>query len=161
MKGYGIENEAQLNVERSKNEYNALQIQQYTANLDSIKVELEAEAERVKGAATIFDGQARMYAAELEAESARVAGEQRGLELEIASERAGVDLQLQKANLNIAQTQREAALSLEAISAAGRTAAQLAGSAMAAVNIGASLSTSSSTSDGTSCSTSYSYSGSI
>ena len=149
--------EAEISKEQLSIAQNENKIREFSAKLERYSQAVQAEAARVTAAASIFDGQSRMYTAELGAEQARAVSDTREFELNIQQGQADANLKLARASQLVQQAQRSAALELEAMSSGARVAAQLAASSMSAVNIGAHLQSSGSTSETNNCTTTYTF----
>lgn len=132
-----------------------LKIRKYAAQLDAYRAKIAAEVGRIEANSSIFDAQSKVYVAELGAESARVETEDKQFNLAMQSAQIESNLELKKAEVNIAQLQRIADLQLEQYKMMATVQSSLAASAMSAVNLSAGVNENASNS--TSCSTSYSF----
>lgn len=132
-----------------------LKIRKYAAQLDAYRSEVQAEVGRIQASTSIFDGQSKMYVSELGAESARVESEDKQFALAVNSSQIEANIELRKAEVNIAQLQRIADLQMEQLKTMASVQSALAAGAMSAVNLSAGVQEDASNS--TSCSTSYSF----
>lgn len=140
-------------------------IRAYSAEIDAESKKVDAEAAKASTEASIYEtktraavaetnGQvsqletqareyeARMqgYTAQLRAEEARVSGEARNFQLDIEKERQRADIELKAADQAITEMKHATSLGLEATKTGASVTAQLAGSAMSAINVSAGIS---------------------
>ena len=141
---------AQVSVEESKTRV-------YSENVTAWRAGISADTANIEAAVNVYQAELQKYTALLSAEQYRVTGEARNVELNIAEERDKTDLALKQADQAIEQLKHTSALGLSATETAARVNAQLAASAMSAVNVSAGISstTSGSTSDSRSCTTTF------
>lgn len=132
-----------------------LEIKKLGAFLEKYKAEIQAQVSQIQGRAQAFGAQADMYRATAEVEKTKATVNDKRYELYIEEGKAKAELELKKADLNIQQVLRMLALEQDAIKTLMHTHAQLAASAMSAVNLAASIGESASL--GSSCSDNYSY----
>lgn len=119
---------------------NELLVKAFAAEVDYLSEQVKAGVAQVDTSVKIYDGQARVFAAQVGGEEARVRALAEQVRLIIASGTADAELKLKAAGLNIEQLQRIAAVEQEGRKAAGSIAGQLAASAMSAFNLSASVS---------------------
>lgn len=148
IEGKQIKSRIETDIER-------LKLDSFTAQLQAFSEEVRAEAARVNAGSTVFDGLARLYGAELAAESARVASEDKQFALALERADKEYNLAMKQADLNIQQTLRVAALEQENLKTVATVQSSLAASALSAVNLSASVGSNDSWSK--SCSETYNY----
>jgi len=134
-----------------------LKLKTWEARNERYKTQLQTESIRIESLAKVYDSTVRAFGVKSQAEEARVSAGLKGLDYELNVDKFSADVLIKNAELEQTRTLALSKLSVDAMDAVARTGAQLAGSAMSAMNVGASLSASDSNSDSTSCSTSYSY----
>lgn len=134
-------------------------LQKGEQQLRKFLAQLQAETSRVEGDTRILGAEAAVYSAAGQVAQAQSAAQDRDLQRQIATMQADADIQLKRGEISINATIQQAGLLLESMKSLGNTAAQLAASAMSAVNLSASLSNSSSNSS--SCSQSFDFSGEL
>lgn len=122
------------------------------ARLEALRSQLTAQTANI-------DAIARIYAADVQAESTAVDADNRSFAIETERERARVQLALEDAQIQIAQLNQRASLLLRAYESAGQGSSQLTASAFSAMNFSAGVS--SNQGRNKSCSTSFNYSGEI
>ena len=139
VRGIAEFNNAKINEQRFVIDRNKFELDAFLAEVEKSKTDITLEAERIRAGMSVFEGKARMYAAETAArgEEARLHAED--VRLAIEKGRAAADVNLRQFELSINQIQRNAQLYLEALRAAATTSSQLAAGAMSAVNLGASI----------------------
>ena len=142
-----------------KHESLQLKLQAWTAQLEKNKNEVQAEATRLNALSDVYKNQMGGYALKHEGEKTRVSSELQKLDYLLNVDRFNADVEIKKATLEQEKLLQLTKIAQDALDAVARTAAQLAGSAMGAMNVGASISAGSSISQGHSCSESYSYEG--
>jgi hypothetical protein len=133
-----------------------LKLRKYAAQLESYRAKIAAEVGRIEASSSIFDGESKMYVAELSAESARVESEDKQFALAMNSAQIEANIELKKAETNIAQLQRIAELQMEQLKTMATVQSSLAAGAMSAVNLSAGVTEGVTNSTG--CTTNYSYS---
>lgn len=119
---------------------NELLVKAFSAEVGYLSEQVKAGIAQVDTSVKIYDGQARVYGAQIGGEEARVRALAEQIRLIIASGTADADLKLKAANLNIEQLQRIATVEQDGRKAAGAIAGQLAASAMGAFSLQASVS---------------------
>lgn len=137
VRAANVKLETQLAAPRFNLEYNRLAIQKYQADTQQYVGRVDAEAKRISEAVQIFDGQSRLYAAELGAEQSRVLADSRQFELAVEKAKSATSLALEQVKTAISQVQESAKTIVEALKGAATTSAQLAAGAMSAVNLSA------------------------
>lgn len=143
--------EAQTAVVRAETDIYAQEVTAWRAGI-------EADSINLQSAVQVYRAQLEKYEALLSAEQYRVQGEARNFELEIESERARVQSALKQADQAIEQLKHITSMGLSATEIAAKVNAQLAASAMSAINVYAGMSSSNavSASDSRTCSTNFS-----
>ena len=99
------------------------------------------------------------YALKHEAEKTYVGTELQKLDYLLNVDRFNADTTIKEAELEQNKVLQLTKITQDSLDAVARTSAQLAGSAMSAMNVGASISSSSSIGQSSSCSETYSYEG--
>ena len=142
---------AKVSVQESK-------VRTYAEEVDAWTAGIRADSQNIESAVNVYQAELQKYTALLSSEQYRVTGESRNVELNIAEEQAAVDARLKQADQAIDQLKHTTALGLSATETAARVNAQLAASAMSAVNVSAGINSSNSVSasDSRSCSTDFS-----
>lgn len=125
---------------RSQISENELRVKAFSAEVDYLSEQIKAAVAQVDTSVKVYDGQARVYGAQVSGEEARVRALAEQIRLIIASGTADAELKLKAAGLNVEQLLRIAAIEAEGVKSAGAVAGQLAASAMSAFNLGASVS---------------------
>ena len=133
-----------------------LLVKAFSSEVDYMAEQIKAGVAYVDAGAKIYDGQARVYGAQIGGEQARVQALAEQIRLIVAAGTAEAELGLKAADLNIQQLLRIAQVELEGRKSAGLVAGQLAASAMSSFNLGASVSASWGTSIGNSLNESHS-----
>lgn len=130
----------------------------YSEEVSAWRTGIAADTANLQAFVEVYRANLAKYNALLSAEQYRVTGEARNWEISLEEERSRVQAQLKQADQSIAQLEHITSLGLSATETAARVNAQLASSAMSAINVGANMSSSNSVSasDSRSCSTSYS-----
>jgi hypothetical protein len=141
-KAKAITSVSEFNVEKSKT-----YLQAYQAQLDSILKAVQAQSASNQAALSLYEGQARMFSAEVGAEAARFDSDIKTIEEIIQANRARADVALKNAEINITNAYQAANLHVEAEKAGASVAAQIAAGSLAALNIGAHMSYNGSVSD--------------
>jgi hypothetical protein len=119
---------------------NEVLVKAFSAEVDYLAEQVKAAVAQVSTEVQIYDGQAKVYSAQIGGEEARVRALAEQIRLIIAAGSTDADLKLKAANLNIEQLQRIGVVEQEGRKASGQIASQLAASSMSAFNLGASLS---------------------
>lgn len=125
---------------KSRISANELLVKAFSAEVDYLSEQVKAAIAQVDTSVKIYDGQARVYGAQVSGEEARVRALAEQIRLIIAAGTSDAELKLKAANLNVEQLLRIASLELEGVKAGGAVAGQLAASAMSAFNLGATVS---------------------
>lgn len=154
MKGYSIEQDTKRSNEQLKIETNRLAIDLFGRKIDRFLGELRAEETRVNALVNLFQTQGQLYASENNAQEGRIRSEVQALEFDTKQREVNANLELRRAEFSIQEMLSIKELMLKAMEAIARTEATLAGSAMSAAHVGATIS--SGTNDSKSCSTNYS-----
>lgn len=142
--------EANISVAEADTRIYAEQVGAWRSGIQADTANLEAFVE-------VYRAELGKYTALLSSEQYRVTGEARNFELSIESEQAKVSSALKQADQAIEQLKHITALGLSATETAAKVNAQLAASAMSAINVSAGMNTSNSLSgsDSRSCTTTY------
>lgn len=144
VRAYAAGTEAAIAPARFEVERGRMMVEQFTARVGAFREKINAEAARASAAASIYDGKARIYTAQLGAEGARVEATTRQFEAEVQNNRNQAEIALRNASLNVENAIRAAEISLESLKAQATVGAQLAAGALSAVNLSAGISGSSS-----------------
>jgi len=130
----------------------------YAEQVGAWRAGIAADSQNLESFVRVYQAELNKYTALLSKEQYRVQGEARNFELEVEKERARVESILKQADQAIEQLKHTTALGLSATETAAKVNAQLAASAMSAINVSAGMSTgiSLTASDTRSCSTQYS-----
>ena len=155
IEAWRAKGQGQIEAKRIELETNEHRLRKYLGEIEAYRAQIGAEAERVRAGAGIYDARARLFTAEVQAESARLEGENQSYRIAFERGRTEAELEMKQAELQIEQLQRLLALELERIKTVNNVHAQLAAATMAAVNLSASVSEG--VSNSASCNTSYSY----
>lgn len=123
-------------------------IELFKARIAAYGEAIRAEASRLEGLTSIYESEIKGYSAEIDGESKRVEAETDAYKAEVEYKVKEASLRMEEARLNLATIQQSIQLLLEAIKGGSTVAAQLAASAMSAVNLSASVSDSNSNSAG-------------
>lgn len=156
MRAYGIEADVAKSIEGFKVDQARLQIDEFRAELEWFRAKLETALARVNAQHSLFGDEMRLFEAQGNIESTRVSSDNRTFQLQLEEGKTRADLELKKAELNISQVDRAAAIEQQSLDAVARVGAQLAGASMSSVNMGASLSNGYSEGHSFGCQTSYS-----
>lgn len=148
-------------VERQRNgiAIETLKLTKFDSLLRKYAAEIEAERAKVNASVQALQADAQVYSAAADVAQAQSATADRALQLNLERTRAETDIQLRRGEIAINTTLQRSAQLLEALKAAGTIAAQLSASSMSAVNLSASIS--SSQGNSTSCNVGYNLSGDI
>lgn len=139
-----------------------------------------AEASRVGAVVDVFDKQAQVYSSQVQGQVGRMGAEAEAYRSEVQYQQASADVKIEVAKANVAAMTQKIGLLIDATKAGAQVTAQMAASALSAVNLSGSISdsmntsnsagyswgdsnstttgTSTTTSTGTSTSTSHNYS---
>lgn len=130
----------------------------YSEQVGAWRAGIQADTANLEAFVEVYRAELQKYTALLSAEQYRVTGEARNFELEIEGQKAEVSSALKQADQAIEQLKHITALGLSATETAAKVNAQLAASAMSAINVSAGMNTSNSLSgsDSRSCTTTYS-----
>jgi hypothetical protein len=154
---YKTGNEAQIAAKRLEIENNGFKLEKFRTKVAKYSVDIDAEAKRVASGVGIYEGQTRMYAAELGAEQARVVADSRQYDLALETAKSQTQIELAEASMNIEQVLRTLNLELDKNKTILTVQAQLAAAAMSAVNLSASISEQAQNSSSCSTNNNYSY----
>lgn len=138
---------------------NEMRVKAFGAEVDYLAEQVKAAVAQVDTGVKIYDGQARVYGAQIGGEEARVRALAEQVRLIMAAGSTDAELKLKAADININQLTRIALAEQEGRKAAGAVAGQLAASSMGAFNLGATISSGYSTSIGNSLSEGHSFTG--
>ena len=119
---------------------NELLVKAFAAEVDYMGEQVRAGVAQVDSGVKVYDGQTRVFAAQVGGEEARVRALAEQVRLIIAAGTADAELKLKAAGINVDQLLRIAQVESEGRKAAGSIAGQLAASAMSAFNLSASVS---------------------
>jgi hypothetical protein len=117
-----------------------LRLEAYGKRVTQAQAQLQVELGRINALGTKTDALARMYSADAQIETARTDSNTRAFEANVAYQNNRTQVQLREAEIKIQDAQRVLAAQLEAIKGAAAALAQLAASAMSAVNFSAGVS---------------------
>jgi hypothetical protein len=134
-------------------------LQQGEADLRRYLAQIQAQTARVDSDAKALSAESQVYSAAGQIALAQSNAQDRQLQTQIATIRADAELQLKRGEMSTTVAIQRAQLILDSMKSLGTIAAQLAASAMSAVNLSASISEN--TANSSSCSTSYSLSGEL
>lgn len=123
-------------------------IELFKAKIAAYGEQIKAEASRLESLASIYESEIKSYSAEIDGEAKRVGAETDAYKAEVEYKTKEATLRMEEARMNLATLQQSIQLLLEAIKGGSSVAAQLAASAMSAVNLSASVSDSNSKSAG-------------
>lgn len=135
---------------------NEMKVKAFGAEVDYLSEQIKAGIAQVDTGVKIYDGQARVYGAQIGGEQARVQALAEQTRLIMAAGSTEAEMNLKAADINIQQLLRIVQVELEGRKAAAAVAGQLAASAMSSFNLGASVSSSWDRSIGNSLSESHS-----
>lgn len=130
----------------------------YAEQVSAWRSGIQADTANLEAFVAVYRAELEKYTTLLSTEQYRVTGEARNFELAVESEKAHVSSTLKQADQAIEQLKHITALGLSATETAAKVNAQLAASAMSAINVSAGMNTSNSLtgSDSRSCTTTYS-----
>lgn len=114
----------------------------WKSNLDLFQTQVGAELDRVRAATAAFGSQVDVYKAGAEIASATASFDERRFQLNLAQEQAIVDTSLKRSEASFEQMKFFTTLLVELKRTLATVQAQLAASAMTAVNVGAQVSSS-------------------
>jgi hypothetical protein len=154
---YKTGNEAQIAAKRLEIENNGFKLEKFRTKVAKYGAEVDAEAKRVTAGVGIYDGQTRVYAADLSAEQARVIADSRQYDLALQTAKSQTEIELKEAQINIEQVLRTLALELDKNKTVLSVQAQLAAAAMSAVNMSASVNESAANSSSCSVNNNYDF----
>lgn len=112
----------------------------YIAKIDGLIKQAQANQLQVTSAIDIYRGEAALFGAQIDAESARVDAESKVYDIAVREATANAEIAIKNAEIALANADNIAKLQLEAIKSGATVAAQLAASSLSALNIGASIS---------------------
>lgn len=121
-------------------------IELFKARVSAYSQQVSAEASRLQSLTGIYESKVRAYGAQIDGESKRVGAETDTYKAEVEYKVKEATLRIEEARTNLSTLQQSVQLLLEAMRSGSTVAAQLAASAMSAVNLSANVSDSSSTS---------------
>jgi hypothetical protein len=155
MNAYSYQVQAENSNLEAQVKMKDLEIKKLGAFLEKYKAEIQAQVSQIQGRAQAYGAQADMFRATAEVEKTKATVNDKRYELFIEEGKAKAELELKKADLNIQQVLRMLALEQDALKTLMHTHAQLAASAMSAVNLSASIGESAANSVSNNCSVSY------
>ena len=120
------------------------EIKAWEALTEKYKTELQSETVRVESLAKTYDSTVRAFAVKGQSEDSYVNTELKKLEYLLNVDKFNADLKMKEAELEQTKTLELAKMTVSAMDSVARTGSQLSGSAMSAMNVGASLSSGSS-----------------
>lgn len=138
-RAYGLGIEAQATSKRFELDVARLRIESFQAELQAFRESVNAQVAAAQAATGVYDGQARIYSAQLGAEAARVEATGRRFQVEVENARNGASIALQNATINAENAQRAASLAIESLKTQASVGAQLTAGAMSAVNLSAGI----------------------
>lgn len=134
-----------------------LQLEAWQSQLEQYKAELQTELGRIDAVIKGSANEADIYKTKATVESGYTDFEMKKLDYSLGVDRLDSDITLKEAELTQSRELSLMKIALDALDGIARTGSQLAGSAMSAMNVQASLGSSSTTSDEYSESHNYSY----
>lgn len=153
IQAYATDTQAKVSQANLGFDAEKLKLQKFSAQIGGFSAELDAELKRVQATTSIFEGHTRIFQAELGAEQARIASDDRQFNTAVASATTGAELAIKQAQVNIQQLQHITELEQENLITASNVQSSLAAAAMSAVNLSAGVSESASNSSA--CTTSF------
>lgn len=144
VRGYAAGVDAQLAPVKMRIDANASLVELYQARLQSFREQVNGIAQRAAAGSQIFDGQARIFGAQVQAASAQSEADGRTFQLQLESAKTQAEVSLRNATSAAENATRAAQLVLQGLQSAAQVAAQLAAGTMSAVNLSAGISGSSS-----------------
>ena len=166
VQGFSAEVEAYArNVDAAKTQASLgqetlqLKLNAWTAQLEKYKAEIQTEATRIGALSDVYRNQMSGYALKHEAEKTYVGTELQKLEYLLNVDRLNADTTIKEAELEQDKVLQLTKITQDSFDAVARTSAQLAGSAMSAMNVGATISAGSSIEQRSSCNENYNYEG--
>lgn len=144
VRGYAAGIEAQLAPVKLRIETNQLISQQYATRLQAFRETVNAQSQAAQSAVALYEGQARVYQAQVGAASAKSEADDRRFQLSIEQSRTAAQIALENSRSTVENAIKTTALTLEALKAQATVLSQIAAGALSAVNLGASISGSSS-----------------
>lgn len=132
---------ADIDVKRIslKLDNNRAKLQEFTGRIELEKASVQAQLAGIQAAASAYTADTQRYSAEASAMAAKGQLESSTREAQMRTNVALYQAQVQAYIANMEQMMRKAALSLDAMKAAGSMASTLAAGAMASVHVGATL----------------------
>jgi FtsZ-binding cell division protein ZapB len=118
---------------------NRSMIEAYIADLDKEKARIQSQVAVIQSSAQAYVADTQRFAAQAQAETAKAQVEVAAKEAELRTNVAFYQAQVQAYLGKMEQMIRQAAVAVDALKAAGQTAATLAAGAMAGVHVGATL----------------------
>lgn len=152
-------NRGKIDAENLRIQQHGQQVQVFDAAIRRLLALIQGEQARVQGESARADALARIYTAEAGVETAASAAADRSLQIGLERARAQTDVGLEQARIAVQQNVSLTQTSLEKIKSQAQVLAQLAASALSAMNFSASVSSGRSQSTG--CSTSFNWSGEV
>ena len=134
-----------------------LEVKEWETQIELFKAQLQAEVSRVESLTKIYESSVRVYATDAQIEETYVTSELKKLDYDLSVEKFTADVAIKAAELEQTKLVETSKIAVGALDGVARTGAQLAGSAMSAMNVGASISSSSGFSQSVGCSESYNY----
>lgn len=136
-----------------------LRLQAWESQLKKWDGEIRAESTRISALSDVYRNQMSGYALKHEAEKTYVGTELQKLEYLLNVDRLNADTTIKEAELEQDKVLQLTKITQDSFDAVARTSAQLAGSAMSAMNVGATISAGSSIEQRSSCNENYNYEG--
>jgi hypothetical protein len=156
MRGYQIGQETARANEQLKIEGNRAQVELFGQKINRFGAQLRSESERVDALVKSFQANTALYDSDNRAESSRYDGGIRALELDTRQGEAKANISLKQSEVAINELVQLTTLLVHALSTVAQTESSLAGAAMGAAHVQASIH--SQDSDSIACQTSYNYS---
>lgn len=156
VRGFAAGIEAQLAPVKLRIEANQLISQQYATRLQAFRETVNAQSQAAQSAVSLYEGQARVYQAQVGAASAKSEADDRRFQLSIEQSKTAAQIALENSRVTVENAIKSTALTLESLKAQAEVLKQIAAGALSAVTLGASISGSSSDSKSHGSSTSVS-----
>lgn len=142
LRGYDTEARVEIAKIDARNRDNEARLGRYRTEVDIWAQQNAAKLSKLEALTDVFQANISKYNAELGAEQFRLQGESRNKELILEQERAKLAARLKVGDQRIEEMRHATSLGLESITTAATVLAQLAASAMSAVNVSAGISNS-------------------
>lgn len=152
VNAYGIAEQAKSNRYDTQMKGAQLGLEAYKSRIQGVLAQLQREEGRVRALIAQSESQTRLYQTDGQIEQFRADANTRAMQVQLSHNETRANIQLREAEVKIQDAQRLLTAQVEAIRGAANAMAQLAASAMSAVNFSAGVSGSGSESTG------YSYS---